>query len=214
MEYYFKGKDKRLTFPWFNGLAGDSILAYYQKDGHKDWDHKLTGAPALKAQHPEFEMFNQGVHAKSGVACADCHMPFVRTGAQKISDHHVQSPMLNINRSCQTCHKQDEAEMRARVALIQDRTMGMRNLAMDALLELITDMEKARAADSTSAPLKQAQSFQRQAQFLLDFVEAENSVGFHAPQEAARLLQKSIDFTRRGQLALRPLAVRAGGGPK
>jgi len=205
VEYYFKGKDKRLTFPWFNGLAGDSILAYYQKDGHKDWEHKLTGAPALKAQHPEFEMFSQGVHAKSGVACADCHMPFMRTGAQKISDHHVQSPMLNINRSCQTCHKQDENELRTRVALIQDRTFGMRNLAMDALLDLIKDMEKARAADSASASLKEAQNFQRQAQFLLDFVEAENSVGFHAPQEAARLLQKSIDFTRRGQLALRPL---------
>ncbi len=206
VEYYFKGKEKRLTFPWFNGLAGDSILAYYQKDGHKDWEHTLTGAPVLKAQHPEFEMFNQGVHAKSGVACADCHMPFSRSGAQKISDHHVQSPMLMVNRACQTCHKQDEAELRARVALIQDRTFGMRNLAMDALLGLIRDLERARAADSTSAAVREAQDYQRQGQFLLDFVEAENSVGFHAPQEAARLLQKSIDFTRRGQLALRPLA--------
>jgi nitrite reductase (cytochrome c-552) len=206
VEYYFKGKEKRLTFPWSNGLAGDSILAWYQKDGHKDWEHKLTGAPALKAQHPEFEMFNQGVHAKSGVACADCHMPFRRSGAQKISDHHVQSPMLMINRACQTCHKQDEAELRARVALIQDRTFGMRNLAMDALLGLIKDLERAQAADPSSAAVREAQDYQRQGQFLLDFVEAENSVGFHAPQEAARLLQKSIDFTRRGQLALRPLA--------
>ncbi|MBI2408187.1 MAG: ammonia-forming cytochrome c nitrite reductase subunit c552 [Gemmatimonadetes bacterium] len=204
VEYYFKGPDKRLTFPWFNGLAGDSILAYYQKDGHKDWVHARTGAPALKAQHPEFEMFNQGVHAKSGVACADCHMPFQRTGAQKISDHHVASPMLNVNRACQTCHKQTEEELTARVALIQDRTFGMRNLAMDALLELIADAEAVKKADSTSAALKEAQNYQRQAQFLLDFVEAENSVGFHAPQEAARLLQKSIDFSRKGQLVLRP----------
>ncbi|MDQ8155087.1 MAG: ammonia-forming cytochrome c nitrite reductase subunit c552, partial [Gemmatimonadota bacterium] len=200
---YFKGAEKRLTFPWANGLAGDSILAYYQKDGHKDWVHKASGAPALKAQHPEFEMFNQGVHAKSGVACADCHMPFQRVGAQKISDHHVQSPMLMINRACQTCHKQDEAELKGRVELIQSRTFAMRNLAMDALLELIADAEAVRKTDSTSTALKTAQDFQRQAQFLLDFVEAENSVGFHAPQEAARLLQKSIDLTRKGQLALR-----------
>ena len=209
VEYYFKGKEKRLTFPWSNGLAGDSILAYYQKDGHKDWDHALTGAPALKAQHPEFETYNQGVHARSGVACADCHMPFQRVGAQKISDHHVQSPMLMINRACQTCHKQDENELRTRVALIQDRTYGMRNLAMDALLDLIKDLEKARVVDSASAPVREAQNLQRQGQFLLDFVEAENSMGFHAPQEAARLLQKSVDFSRRGQLALRRPA--AGG---
>ncbi|MDP1890345.1 MAG: ammonia-forming cytochrome c nitrite reductase subunit c552, partial [Gemmatimonadaceae bacterium] len=206
VEYYFKGPDKRLTFPWFNGLAGDSILAYYQKDGHTDWVHTASGAPALKAQHPEFEMFNQGIHAKSGVACADCHMPFQRVGAQKISDHHVQSPMLMVNRACQTCHKQTEEELKGRVELIQDRTFGMRNMAMDALLELIADEAAVRKSDSTSAALKKAQDYQRQAQFLLDFVEAENSVGFHAPQEAARLLQKSIDFSRKGQLALRPLA--------
>lgn len=36
-------------------------------------------------------MYNQGMHARSGVACADCHMPYQRVGAQKISDHHVRS---------------------------------------------------------------------------------------------------------------------------
>ena len=127
-------------------------------------------------------------------------------GAQKISDHHVQSPMLMVNRACQTCHKQTEEELKGRVTLIQDRTFGMRNIAMDALLELIADAAAVRKSDSTSAALKKAQDYQRQAQFLLDFVEAENSVGFHAPQEAARLLQKSIDLSRKGQLALRPLA--------
>jgi nitrite reductase (cytochrome c-552) len=113
--------------------------------------------------------------------------------------------MLMINRACQTCHKQTEEELMGRVTLIQDRTFGMRNMAMDALLELIADETAVRKTDSTSAALKKAQDYQRQAQFLLDFVEAENSVGFHAPQEAARLLQKSIDFSRKGQVALRPL---------
>jgi nitrite reductase (cytochrome c-552) len=45
---------------------------------------------------------------------------------------------------------------------------------------------------------------QRKAQFYLDFVEAENSYGFHAPEEALRILGESIDFARQGQLALRP----------
>lgn len=208
VEYYFKGPEKRLTYPWAKGLAGDSILAYYQQNGHKDWEHTLTGAPALKAQHPEFELYSQGIHARSGVACADCHMPFERVGAQKISSHHVQSPMLTINRSCQTCHKQDENELRTRVAQIQGRTMTMRNVAMDALLALIADAQRVRTSDPVGASLREARGFQRQAQFLLDFVEAENSLGFHAPQEAARLLQQSVDYSRRGQLALRPLAAR------
>ena len=34
----------------------------------------------------------------------------------------------------------------------------------------------------------------------LDFVAAENSMGFHAPQELARILGESIDFARQGQL--------------
>jgi nitrite reductase (cytochrome c-552) len=44
----------------------------------------------------------------------------------------------------------------------------------------------------------------RKAQFYLDFVEAENSSGFHAPQEALRILGESINFARQGQLTLRP----------
>ena len=104
VEYYFKGPEKRLTYPWSKGLKADEILAYYEETQFKDWEHARTGAPTLKAQHPEFEMWNQGIHAKSGVACADCHMPYTRVGALKISDHHVRSPLLNVNRSCQTCH--------------------------------------------------------------------------------------------------------------
>ncbi|HET6347349.1 MAG TPA: ammonia-forming cytochrome c nitrite reductase subunit c552, partial [Myxococcota bacterium] len=96
VEYYFKGPEKRLVYPWANGLKIEEILAYYDAEGFKDWEHAETGAPVLKAQHPEFEMWNQGIHARSGVACADCHMPYVRVGAQKISDHHVRSPVLNI----------------------------------------------------------------------------------------------------------------------
>ena len=88
----------------------------------------------LKAQHPEFEMWNQGIHARSGVACADCHMPFQRVGAMKISDHHVRSPLLNINRACQTCHRWPEEELRQRVHDIQDRTFALRNQAMDVMM--------------------------------------------------------------------------------
>lgn len=203
VEYYFKGAEKRLTYPWLKGLKADEILAHYEETGFKDWTHADSGAPVLKAQHPEFEMWNQGIHARSGVACADCHMPYRRVGALKISDHHVRSPLLNINAACQTCHKWPEEELRARVETIQERTYQLRNLAMDALVALIGDIKSARAAGKSDAQLAEAQNFQRRAQFLLDFVEAENSSGFHAPQEAARILGLSIDYSRRGQIAAR-----------
>ena len=202
VEYYFKGPEKRLVYPWKNGLRVDDILAYYDEVGFKDWEHKETGAPVLKAQHPEFEMWNQGIHARSGVACADCHMPYTRVGALKISDHHVRSPVLNLNNACQTCHKWPEEELRARIETIQGRTFQMRGVAMDALVALIEDIKKAQTSGMAPDRLAKARDFQRKAQFFLDFIEAENSMGFHASQEAVRVLGQSIDYSRRGQATL------------
>lgn len=209
VEYYFKGDQKRLTYPWHKGLKVDQIYDYDTEVGFKDWEHKLTGAPVLKAQHPEFETWNQGIHARSGVACADCHMPYMRVGAQKISDHHVRSPLLNVDRACRTCHPVDGAELKARAEQIQDRFFAARNRAMDALVALIGDLEAARAAGRTDDELAAAREHQRRAQFYLDFVEAENSTGFHAPQETMRVLAESIDHSRLGQLSLRAFAPQA-----
>jgi len=202
VEYYFKGPEKRLVYPWAKGLKVDDMMAYYDEVGFKDWVHKDTGAPVLKAQHPEFEMWSQGVHARSGVACADCHMPYMRVGGQKVSDHQVRSPVLNLNRACQQCHRWSETELKSRVEQIQDRFFSLRNQAMDALVALIADLKAAREAGRSDKDLETARYLQRRAQFMLDFVEAENSTGFHAPQEATRILGESINFSRQGQLAL------------
>lgn len=203
VEYYFKGPEKELTYPWHKGLKVENILAYYEEVRHKDWTHAATGAEALKAQHPEFEMYNQGIHARAGVSCADCHMPYERQGAMKISSHHVRSPLLSLNTSCQTCHKGTEDELRFRVETIQERTFKLRGIAMDALVALIEDIRAAMAAGAGDAELGAARDNQRKAQFFLDFVEAENSMGFHAPAEAARMLGESINYSRIGQISLR-----------
>ena len=202
VEYYFKGPEKRLTYPWDKGLKADEILAYYEENGFKDWTHAESGAPTLKAQHPEFEMWNQGIHARSGVACADCHMPYQRVGAMKVTDHHVQSPLLNVNKACQTCHRWSEDELKTRVYTIQDRTQQVRNVAMDALLALIADIKSAQQRGAAEPQLATSRNHHRRAQFLLDFIEAENSMGFHADQEAIRVLSLSLDESRRGQAAL------------
>lgn len=199
--YYFKGADKQLTFPWEKGLHVEDIIADEDEGKVKEWEHPDTGAPLIKARHPEFEVWSQGVHARSGVACADCHMPYTRMGGLKISDHHVNSPLLKVNRSCQTCHHFSEEELRARAEDIQDRFFNLRNTALDALVDLINDI-KANKDHATPEQLAQARDAQRHGQFMIDFIMSENSMGFHAPQEAMRILGDAINVCRNGQVAL------------
>ncbi len=202
VEYYFKGEGKLVTYPWDKGLKVEQIESYYNEVGHKDWVHKETGANVLKAQHPEFEMWSQGIHARAGVACADCHMPYVREGAIKVSNHHVRSPLLNVAQACQTCHRVPEQEIKARALAVQDRNAALLTRGEKALVGLIDAIVAAQKAGATDAQLKAAREFQRQAQWRLDFVSAENSMGFHAPQEAARILAEAIDYARQGELAV------------
>jgi nitrite reductase (cytochrome c-552) len=213
VEYYFKGDGKLVTYPWADGIRGDQILAYYDEEEFHDWVHKESGAKVLKAQHPEFETWNQGTHARNGVACADCHMPYIREGAIKVTDHQPRSPLLNAARACQTCHRQSEAEMQLRVETIQDRTRELLDHGEDAVVALIRDLKAAADSPDLADQVAAARKQHRRAQFLLDFVAADNSMGFHAPQETARLLGLAIDAARQGQLELRaPLATPAATG--
>lgn len=206
VEYYCSSK-MPLTFPWGKGLKADDIEAFWNStkfpDGSTFYDfaHAETGAHVLKAQHPEFEMWSQGIHARSGVACADCHMPYMRDGASKVSDHWVRSPLLNINRACQTCHRFSEEEIKARVDVIQNRNHDLLQRAAAANVAQLDAILQAKKEGATEGDLAAALAFQRQAQWRLDFVAAENSMGFHAPQEAARLLGESADYARQGQIA-------------
>jgi nitrite reductase (cytochrome c-552) len=202
VEYHFKGEKKRLTYPWVHGLNVEDAENYYDDLGFKDWTHKVSGAPALKAQHPEFELWSMGVHARSGVACADCHMPYKREGAMKISDHHVRSPMLNTARACQTCHAVPEEELKQRVTTIQDRTRHTMDRAEIAVVALIEEIAAAATAGRDEAILNEARTYQRQAQWRLDYIAAENSMGFHADQEAMRILADAIDLAQQGRLVL------------
>jgi nitrite reductase (cytochrome c-552) len=202
VEYYFHGAGKLLTYPWRLGVRVEQIEACYDELAHTDWTHAASGAPLLKAQHPEFEVWSQGIHARSGVACADCHMPYERQGAVKVSDHHVRSPLLDVSRACQTCHRYDEGEILSRAEAIQDRTRKQLDRAENAVVDLIAALERSAAAGLPAEALEAARQLHRQAQWRLDFVAAENSLGFHAPQEAARILAESIDLARQGELIL------------
>lgn len=201
--YYFKGADKRLTFPWSKGIQLEQIVAAENEDNVNEWVHKDTGASMFKARHPEFETWSQGIHARSGVTCADCHMPYMREGAQKISDHNVRSPLLNVNASCQTCHRWSEEELKGRVEQIQTRFFETRNLAMNALVDLVGDIRQAKASGATDEELAAARKLQRDAGFMVDFLVSENSMGFHADQYSVKEFAEAINLLREGQLALR-----------
>ncbi|HSN70029.1 MAG TPA: ammonia-forming cytochrome c nitrite reductase subunit c552, partial [Steroidobacteraceae bacterium] len=168
VEYYCASK-LPLTFPWGKGLRADDIEAFWNEttfpDGSRfmDYVHAESGAPILKAQHPEFELWSQGIHARSGVACADCHMPYQRDGASKVSDHWVRSPLLNVNRACQTCHRVSEEEIKARVDAIQQRNFELLQRGGEALMDLLDAVAAARAAGATDEQLAEALELQRKA---------------------------------------------------
>jgi nitrite reductase (cytochrome c-552) len=203
---YYCSSDFPLTFPWANGLAMEDLEKTWDEtrltSGERffDYKHKESGAEILKAQHPEFELWSQGIHARSGVACADCHMPYMRDGASKVSDHWVRSPLLNVNRACQPCHHISESEILARVDSIQQKNYDLLQRGGAALMDLLDAVQEAKKAGATAEQLKSALEFQRKAQWRLDYIAAENSMGFHAPQDAARILAEAADYARQGQV--------------
>jgi nitrite reductase (cytochrome c-552) len=268
---YFCGKGMTIFFPWAKGLKVEQMEAVYDSTEvkgkrFKDWTHAETGFELLKAQHPEFELWSTGVHARSGVSCADCHMPYKREGAAKVSEHWVRSPLLSPNRSCAGCHPYGDDELKARVTAIQDRHFALLTRAGNAAVQMIdaivvvrkqfddkarpaavakakatldakAEFQKAskeeqekmmasevkanllaawREAIDKSPQLKELENLQRAAQWRLDYIAAENSMGFHAPQEMARILGESIDLSRQAQLkavAMGPVASAAPVAP-
>jgi nitrite reductase (cytochrome c-552) len=215
VEYYFVGKEKLLTFPWGKGTRIDQIWDYYQTtlyDGKpfSDWVYPDTNTPMLKAQHPDYEMFTaDSTHYKAGVACADCHMPYVRDGAAKYSSHDVHSPLLNAEVACGQCHT-DVKYVTGRVAEIQDQVYTSKLATEDAIIDAITAIKAAAANPrSDAALLDEARQLHRKAQFMWDFVSAENSMGFHNPEYILKMLGDATNLARQSQMK----ASQAAGDP-
>ncbi len=215
VEYYCATK-MTLTFPWANGLKMEDLEKEWEEtvfpdEGGKFFDfvHKETGTKVFKAQHPEFELWSQGIHARAGVSCADCHMPYEKQGASKVSSHWVRSPMLNINRACQTCHHVSEKELQARVDGIQDRTRALMDRAAVAMTDMLDTILAVQAQGASEEQLEPIRQLQRKAMWRLDYISSENSKGFHADQEAARILGESIDYSRQAQTAAYKLSIPA-----
>lgn len=192
VEYYFKKPDAYLTFPWDKGFSADSMESYYDELHYYDWVHKLSKAPMLKAQHPDYELYMTGIHAKRGVSCPDCHMPYKVEGGIKFTDHHIQSPLNNVANSCQVCHRESEEQLLKDVFERQDKVLEIRQLAEESITAGHLESEIAWKSGANEEMMKPVLDLLRSAQWRWDWVAAANGLGFHSPVEALRVLGTSI----------------------
>jgi nitrite reductase (cytochrome c-552) len=192
VEYYFRD-GYELTFPWDRGTSVEAMIEYFDARDFRDWVHPISQTPIIKAQHPDYELWLTGVHAYRNVSCADCHMPYRSEGGVKYSDHHVQSPLLDISNSCAVCHRWSEQEVRARVEAIQTKVQNAMLAAERALVQAHFDVAAAVQAGVDDLRLAEPRKLLRHAQFRWDFVSASNGMGFHSPQESMRILGDSAN---------------------
>lgn len=210
VEYYFKGKGKYLTFPWDKGMAVENMEDYYQEYDFADWTHAISKARMIKMQHPDYEIYMTGVHAFQNVACADCHMPYRTEGGAKFTDHHLQSPLLNIANSCAVCHRWSEQEVHTRVQGIQDKVREGRDRAEDAVSKAHFDIAACMQIGADDAALKHVRQLVTQSQIRWDYVAANNGMGFHSPQECMRILMASVDLAQQARIECAKILAKNG----
>ncbi len=202
VEYYFKGEGTYLTFPWDEGFSADDMETYYDNVGHVDFVHGLSRTPMLKAQHPDYELFMTGIHAQRGVSCADCHLPYKREGGIKFTDHHIQSPLNNIENSCQVCHREAEADLLANVYDRQKKISELRRICETNLARVHIEARHAWDAGANEEEMQAVLQLIRHSQWRWDWVAASNSMGFHSPTEALRVLGTSIQKAQEARILL------------
>ncbi len=208
--YYFARDTNVVVFPWSKGLLAENIEEYYKEDGFSDWTHPISKVRMIKVRHPDYELFSTSVHAFQGLSCADCHMPYKTEGAEKFSDHHLQSPLADISNSCAVCHRWSEGEIRARVTTIQDKVREGRDRAESAIAHAHFDLGACAEAGATDEELAEARDLLRYAQMHWDFIAAANGMGFHSPQESQRILATALDKASRVRLMCSRILAKHG----
>lgn len=209
-EYYFKGEGQYLTFPQDSGMTVEAMEKYYDAMNYKDYTHALSRAPILKAQHPGYEVHQMGIHGQRGVSCADCHMPYMSKGGVKYTDHHIMSPLANIERTCQTCHRQSAETLRQNVYERQRKCNEIRNRVENELATAHIEAKFAWDKGATEAEMKPVLDLLRKSQWRWDFAVASHGAAFHAPQEITRILSHSLDLANQARLKVAKVLARHG----
>ena len=209
-EYYFDKETDYLNFPQNYGFTCEDAEKYYDEIGFYDYIHPMSGTPILKAQHPGYEIALQGIHGQRGVSCADCHMPYKQEGGVKYTDHHIMSPLANIDRTCQTCHRQDAEVLRENVYERQAKCTEVRDRAEKELAAAHIEAKFAIDKGATEAEMKPIQALIRKSQWRWDYAIASHGATFHAPQEVTRLLSHSVDYAQQARLAIYKVLAKHG----
>ena len=216
VEYYFNTKlpEKEgipyLVFPWKNGMSAEDMEKYYDEINFSDWTHSLSKAPMLKAQHPGYEVYLTGVHAKRGVSCADCHMPYKSEGGQKFTDHHIQSPLNNVANSCQVCHREETTNLVADVYDRQNRIIENRDKLEELIVRAHVEAKKAWDLGATEEQMKDILMDIRHAQWRWDYAAASHGGSFHSPVETSRVIGTGIDVAQEARIKLARLLITMG----
>ena len=210
VEYSFQGEGKYLTLPWDKGMTVEAMESFYDSIQFTDYTHKLSKAPILKAQHPDYEIFMMGPHAQRGLSCADCHMPYMADGGIKYSNHQIMSPLKNISGTCQTCHRDSEENLRNYVYQYQDKALEIRDRIEKELSKAHVMAKTAWDNGANDTEMKESLQLIRQAQWRWDFAVASHGASFHAPVETQRILAHSLDRTMQAQLQLQKVLFNHG----
>lgn len=210
VEYYFKGEGKYLTFPWDKGMTMEDAERYYDEAEYYDYIHTLSRTPILKAQHPDFEISQHGIHAQRGVSCADCHMPYISEGGVKFSDHHITSPLAHMDRTCQTCHRESEEELRKNVYERQRKANEVRNQLENELVKAHLEAQFAWDKGATEKEMTPILKYIRQSQWRWDYGVASHGASFHAPQEITRILSNGLERAMQARIEIARVLARHG----
>lgn len=216
VEYYFDKNrpgsegSNYLTFPWDKGLTVEDMEAYYDNKEFSDWTHSLSKAPMLKAQHPDWEVYTMGVHADRGVSCADCHMPYMSEGGRKFTDHHIQSPLNNIENSCMVCHKEKTESLLKSVYSHQDKVIENRDELERLIVRMHIEAKTAWDLGAKEEQMKDILQDIRHAQWRWDYAAASHGASFHAPVEISRVIAGAITIAQEGRIKLARLLIKLG----
>lgn len=210
VEYYFSPEGKYLIFPWHNGLTVEGGEQYYDSIRFADYTHKLSRAPIIKAQHPDYEIYKTGIHAQRGVSCADCHMPYVSEGGIKYISHHVRSPLASINNTCQVCHRESEETLRTAVFERQRSANEIRNRVEKELATAHIEAKFAWEKGATEAQMEEVLQLLRQSQWRWDYAVASHGGSFHSPVEFQRILSMSLDRAHKARFVLSKVLAQLG----
>ncbi len=192
---YYCGPKTTLFFPWDNGLKVEQIETHYdelqvprraallrleaRRDRGRGAEGAASGVRDVEPGHPRalgrgLRRLPHALQARRG------DEGLGSLGAQPAAEHLPRVPGVpSVSRKPRS-RRASTRSRTARTALMQ-RSAG-------AMVDMLDAIAARARRGATSEQLAPALELQRKAQWRLDFVAAENSMGFHAPAEAARIL--------------------------